>query len=101
MTSENVDNISTAIFGSSGRLGILRAIAAASEDDLYPARIAELSSTRASQVGVDMKRLREVGLLKPRKVPGSSRLNYTRAPSVLWDLAESLYTESVRRKPRG
>ena len=100
MTDDQIEAVSNTVFGSSKRLSLLNAVATASGDDLYPAKLAELSGGRQNQVGLDLRKLQEVGLLKSRKVKGSTRLYYSKSPSVLWEFATKLYAESTKRRAR-
>lgn len=100
MALEHVENLSKALFGSSDRLSILRAIATSPDEELYPAQIAQRADVRPNQVGTDIRRLEEVGLVRPRRVEGSNRQYVTRVPSVLWKMSEELYAEALKRKSK-
>jgi predicted transcriptional regulator len=82
---------SKVVFGSDYRLDVLFTIATSNADDLYPSGIAERSGVPAGRVGVDLKRLAEIGLLERREpAKGSPVARYKRLPSPLWDLAAEL-----------
>lgn len=100
MSAAKVDVLSAAVFGSSKRLSLLSCIATAEEAELFAAALAEKCGGRANQVGQDLKRLEEVGLLRIRPVAGSNRQYYSKNASVLWDLAVKLEAETVRKRPR-
>jgi len=80
-----------AVFGSQYRLPTLFAVAIAKPEELYAAAIAEQSGAPVGQVGKDLHRLEEVGLLDEMpQAKGAQILLYRRADSPLWEHVEAL-----------
>ena len=68
-TLRQARKVSSAWFGAKHRLPVAAAIAAAGDEELYAARIAETVRTSETQAGAELKRLHAAGLLEALSPP--------------------------------
>lgn len=96
------------MFGAKHRLPVALAVGRGAEEGIYAAGVAPKVRASETQVGTELRRLADVGLLEAVVAPtsaGASRgrpmLPYRRRKSAYWTLAEELAKQrEVKRRGR-
>jgi predicted ArsR family transcriptional regulator len=95
--------VSSALFGAKHRLPVAIEVGIAPERGIYAAQLAGKVKASETQVGTELKRLADVGLLEllasqPTSKRGQPPRAYQRRKSAYWDLARELGRERTARK---